>query len=366
MGGREKRISAVFGLGAGLICLTVPSKKLPNRLPREPNKRTSMKRIRNVAIVCCLPLLLSHCASQDEVRDLNYQLRAVNRKVEDVKTQTVDQLQKRQASSVSKVDDLQNQILQLQSRFEETAHLNSQLKEQTKETEAGLTTMFQQMNAGTEERLRALEERVDNLAASLDSIKQARLRSSEKQARDAARRAEKARQRAKAMESRSSAGKSVKVNPGRTKKKVKPNKGTSASKQPKAVSAKTATASAPGGDPLSLAISQFKAKKYKDAYSSFEHILSSNPKGDKAAETLFFMGECLYNQKEFDLAILDYQKVISNHPKNKRAPEALLKQGMSFEKLTDHETAKIIYKKLSREYAGSSQAETAKQRLGNL
>lgn len=335
-----------------------------------------MKRIRNAALVCCLPLLLSQCASQDEVRDLNYQLRAVNRKVEDVKSGTVEEMLKRQASTASRLDDLQNQILQLQSRFEESAHLNSQLKEQSKETELSLKNMLQEMNAGNEERLKSLEERLDIVAAGLESIRQARLRETEKQARLAAKRAEDARKRAAAVASRSSSsGGVVKVSPQLTKKKVSSAGRASTpagrvktaaadrGKQPAAATKKETTA-AP--DLFSQAKSKFEGKKYKEAYALFEKVLSGNPKGDKAAETLFFMGECLYNQKEFDLAILDYQKVISNHPKHKRAPEALLKQGMSFEKLTDHETAKIIYKKLSREYAQSPQAAAAKQRLGNL
>jgi TolA-binding protein len=78
------------------------------------------------------------------------------------------------------------------------------------------------------------------------------------------------------------------------------------------------------------------------------------------------MGETLYSQGEYDLAILDYQKVISNHGKDALTPGALLKQGMSFEKLTDHETAKIIYKKLINDHGGSAEAAQAKERLGKL
>ena len=88
--------------------------------------------------------------------------------------------------------------------------------------------------------------------------------------------------------------------------------------------------------------------------------LAQNPKGNESAETLFFMGESLYAQGEYDLAIMDYQKVISNHADHKRTPTALLKQGISFEKLTDLETAKIIYKKLLAEYPDSAEAAYGK------
>jgi TolA-binding protein len=78
------------------------------------------------------------------------------------------------------------------------------------------------------------------------------------------------------------------------------------------------------------------------------------------------MGESLYRQGEYDLAILDYQKVISNHPKDSHTPAALLKQGMSFEKLTDNETAKIIYRKLIKDHPGTPEAEKARARQADL
>ena len=110
----------------------------------------------------------------------------------------------------------------------------------------------------------------------------------------------------------------------------------------------------------------YKAQQYNDAYKAFEQVLTQNPRGDEAAETLFYMGESLFARGDYDLAILDYQKVISNHADHPRTPTALLKQGMSFEKLTDHETAKIIYKKLIAEYPQSAEASTAEQQLAAL
>jgi tol-pal system protein YbgF len=121
-----------------------------------------------------------------------------------------------------------------------------------------------------------------------------------------------------------------------------------------------------GGDQFAKALSMFKAQQYVDAYKAFEQVLAQNPRGDEAAETLFYMGEALFARGEYDLAILDYQKVISNHAGHPRTPTALLKQGMSFEKLTDNETAKIIYKKLIADYPESAEASTAEQQLASL
>lgn len=78
------------------------------------------------------------------------------------------------------------------------------------------------------------------------------------------------------------------------------------------------------------------------------------------------MGECLFNQKEYDKAIMQYQKIISQHSNHAKAPSAMLKQGMAFEKLADRDTAKVIYKKLLKKHGTSPEASAAQEKLGKL
>ena len=73
-----------------------------------------------------LPLLVQ-CASQDELNQINYQLRMLNKKVVELEATTVDNLQKRQASSASQMDQLYREFLQFKSDLEETGHLNRRL-----------------------------------------------------------------------------------------------------------------------------------------------------------------------------------------------------------------------------------------------
>ncbi|HHO47607.1 MAG TPA: tetratricopeptide repeat protein [Desulfobacteraceae bacterium] len=343
-----------------------------------------MKHVRNLAVAGCTVLLLCQCASKNEIRDLNYQIRAVNQKVEDVRGTTVDQMQKRQASSVSRIDEVQNEVVQLRSAIDERAHQENQFREQTRESTAGLQSMIESMRTENDSRLKLLEDRVSQLERNLDQMSEARIRDAEERAREAARRAEEARRRtAAASAAAPGPGAQVAVKPeGR---KVKVDAGTKveaavpeAKPAPVAEPAAPAVASVPppaesaapaapsAADPLAEAMDLYNNQRYAEAYKAFEQILARNPRGDEAAETLFYMGESLFARGEFDLAILDYQKVISNHAGHKRTPTALLKQGMSFEKLTDHETAKIIYKKLIAEYPDSSDAAKAEQQIQSL
>lgn len=340
-----------------------------------------MKVIQNLAAAGCTVFLLCQCASQDEIRDLNYQIRAVNQRVEEVKSTTVNNMQKRQASSVSKIDQVEEENLRLKSLIEENTHQSTLFREQTKENLATLQSSIDALRVENEQKISQLEQQVAQVTGSFDRLQQARIQDAEERAKAAARRAEEAKRRSMAAASSSGGNRSVRVKPSTKKKTVSSGQVAPSAPAQKTQPAASATASAPkksvaavekvttpdlASEPFAKGVSLFDGKKYKEAYRTFEQVLATNPKGGKAAETLFYMGECLYNQGEYDLAILDYQKVISNHSKHSLTPSALLKQGMSFEKLTDHETAKIIYKKLIGEYASSSEAGQAKDRLGKL
>lgn len=331
-----------------------------------------MKWVTNLAIAGCTVLLLSQCATKDEVRDLGYQIRTVNQKIDDVRSSTVNQMQKRQASSVSRIDQVQEQITKLQAKLDEKSHQELLLQEQAKESEVSVQSMVKQLRAENDNRVQALEDRIAQLERNINKMSDARIREAEERARAAAKRAEEARRRT--VVAAAASGDFVRVLPEGRKVRLDGSKKIEAAASSPASTFTPAdqpsisppVESGGGGDLFDQAMAQYKGKRYTEAYKSFEQVLSQNPKGDKAAETLFFMGESLYAKGEYDLAILDYQKVISNHAKHRRTPTALLKQGMSFEKLTDLETAKIIYKKLIAEYPNSAEAESAQQQLTTL
>jgi TolA-binding protein len=78
------------------------------------------------------------------------------------------------------------------------------------------------------------------------------------------------------------------------------------------------------------------------------------------------IGECLFEQKEYDKAIMQYQNIISQHAEHAKSPAAMLKQGMAFEKLSDKDTAKVIYKKLLKKHGSSPEATTAQERISKI
>ncbi len=348
------------------------------------------KTIRNLLVILAISPFLIQCASQDEVQQLSYQLRVVNKKIEDMKKDTVGQMQKRQAASSSQIDQLLREINILKGQLDETAHLNRTLKEQNKELETSIHLLSKKSELEKEEvlqqfakrgqekdkQLAELTRKLDHQQQSVKAIQAARVKDAENKAQAAARAAEVARKKARA------AGKSISHDTNKripliraTKTKVKkssPRSSTSslASKprtsQKKKSTQKTRKPATSSQGLFAQAQKQYKQGKFQSSLKNFELFVEKNPKGEQGIIARYMMGECLFKQKEYNHAIIQYQQIISNHPRHSKAPSALLRQGMAFENLADYETAKIIYQKISKSYGLSSEAATAKKRAASL
>jgi len=321
-------------------------------------KKTAYSKISIIFILFLSPLLIQ-CASQDEIKNLHYQLRVVSNKVDTMKANTFSDIQKRQATSSSQLDRIQDDILQVKGRIEELSHQNRIIQEQQKEhnvTLQSLTRKYQQK----EEEAKA--------------IKMARIREAEKKAKEAKLAAERAKaMRIKAEKSvsrkRNSSG-GVEIIRSRGKNKVikYAAKSSSSSPTPQSTPLKK-TAPVDGnkeGNIFMQAKQAYTKGQYQKSYILFERFVSQNKSSPSAVEARLLMGESLYNMKQYIQAIMQYQKIITNHPRDPQAPIALFKQGSSFEKLSDFETAKMIYKKLISTYSASSEAAKAKERINKL
>jgi len=353
----------------------------------------------NFLLIGALAPFLLQCAAQSDVDDLRYQLRIVNKKIEDLKSTTVGQLQKRQAASSGQVDHLGTEVLELKSQLEGTIHLNNRLKEQNKELEQSITAIaqseaekreelikrFENGQLTKENELRQLDEKIRLQNENLQAIQDARIKEAERRAQTAARFAKEAR--AKAERAGSAAGiagsgtkhihadkKKAKFKTSRKEQKppqkvvkpvVKQEKSVTSNPVEQPPVATTAEKNTAPANELATAQKLFDKNKLDSAYTAFEAVAVGSSSKD-AVRARFMMGECLFKQKEYDKAIMQYQKIISQHSKDKLAPAAMLRQGISFEKLSDKQTAKVIYKKILKQHGSSSEAATAQARLSKL
>ncbi|MBV5306153.1 MAG: tol-pal system protein YbgF [Desulfobulbaceae bacterium] len=357
-------------------------------------------------VLFTLTPFLVQCASQDEVRTLSYQLRAVNKKLEDMQANTVGDIQKKQANSSGQLTEMQQEILALKGELEATALSNRQLQEQNKELESSIQGMVSKNSSETDTKITQINEQLKQQQDSVASLHEARAKEAERKAQVAAEAAEAAKLKAKTAATPPGAAvilaEQKKLVKGKTPPPVKPETAvtqaipaappakakptTTASHTPPAPvpaaaavvetastpapaakkEAEPAAASDPGDEVFKQAQKKYEAGDYRNAYENYESYLDKHGTGANAVQARYMMGESLYQQKEYDQAILQYQKIISSQPKHAKTPAALLKQAMAFEQLSDKDTAKIIYQKIISSYGSSPEAAQAKSKLGSL
>lgn len=316
--------------------------------------------------------LLSNCASQQDVQNLSYHVRSINKKLDDMKDNTVGQMQQRQADSSGTLDQIQSDLLALKAKLEENAHMNRILQEQNKELQLTVQALTSQQDEKMNQTIADLNSKIALQNESLVAIQAARVQEAERKSRAAAKAADEAMRRAQAAKiARNTAAVAssgiLRIQP-LTKKVIVNQKSTQVTTSPQiAPLVVTQTpAIVPSIDSYSKGQEKFRDGDYTAAYIQFEKSASKKSNTDNAIRSRYMMGECLYKQGEYDQAIIQYQQIISNFPGNPQAAKALLRQGESFEQLSDKETAKIIYKKLTRAYSTSPEAVTAQKRLSAL
>ena len=340
------------------------------------------KKISVLALLLTAPLL-TQCASQDQVNRLEYQLRVVNKKLIEMETTTVDQIQKRQAASSGQMDQLQGQILTLKGQLEETSHLNRRLKEQNKDLESQFNNYTkieaqkreedilrtQEQQRRKEQALQELNEKLRIQQENVKAIQQARVRDAERRAQSAKKAAALAKKKASAA-SNSARTVYIKADKKKVKHRITSAGSSVSTKSTTVTPTKPVAVKKPSQSsyqsPFTRADSLYKKGDYKNAYPLYKKFVDTSSDINEATTARFMMGECLFNQQQYDQAILQYQKIISLNSGHPEAPLALLRQGQSFEKSKDIETAKLIYKKLLSSYPTSSEATSAQERLNKL
>ena len=329
--------------------------------------------IRHRSLVLCIlisPLLVQCIATKQDLQSMELRLRTVNNKVQTLdksfeglkeettnraNKNTVETLQKHQANTANSIDELRTQLLQAKGQMEENSHHYRKLQEEGVDYRDSLSIRFHDLNDGIENlrtiqedtvtKINALEKSIQDNAniireifAELGRQKEAKVTEAAERARKAANAAAKAakaaeeakaRATARARKAAASIDKPKTISPRSSKKVVT----TTTKKLTQSTSGASATT---GKNPAKAlydsGIAAFTSKKFQDAYAAFTNYIEKYPKGNLIVNARFWLGDSLYAQNEYELAILEYQKVIADYPKHGKAPSALLKQGLAFEK----------------------------------
>ncbi len=113
-------------------------------------------------------------------------------------------------------------------------------------------------------------------------------------------------------------------------------------------------------DIYQAAYSHVLAGDYKLAEQGFEQYIQGYPKGSKAADASFWLGEAQYSQGKFTDAAKTFLNAHQTYSKSPKAPEMLLKLGMSLAALDNKETACATLREVPKRYPSASKTVLGK------
>ena len=107
-------------------------------------------------------------------------------------------------------------------------------------------------------------------------------------------------------------------------------------------------------------------KDFQGALSRFKEFLKKYPKSKLAGNAQYWIGECYYELKKVEQAIIEFDAVRRKYPESEKVPAALLKQGLAFAELGEKLNARLILQEVVEKYPQTPEATRAKQRLKAL
>lgn len=333
-------------------------------------------------LLICLPLLWQCVASDQEMRSMNLRYYSLKSRIDALESSS----QKQYARLANDMDRLRNEFMQVKATIEEETHVARQLQEDKKATSSRIDRRLQDLDREYQGALAEVRKEMHRLVSTLknevEAIKKTRLQEAALQAEKAAMAAEKARKQALAAQVErqhvKQAEQPQKITPRITKKKTAAAPPTSTPIRNKtdetAAAASTSaqirnkTDETASGTPPQYrqGLELFRNKEFDKAFLAFSTYLEKNPGTPLEADVRFLIGETLYEQGKFDIAILEYQKIIDNFPYHDKAAAALMKQAMCFEKNNDAMTARILYERLIQAYPKSVYAKDAEKKMRAL
>jgi len=127
-----------------------------------------------------------------------------------------------------------------------------------------------------------------------------------------------------------------------------------------------ATSSASKVDPQELynaALEDINNERYQLGESRFLSFLMQFPKDKLAGNAQYWLGEAVYGQEKYELAIKEFENVLKKFKKSPKVPAASLKIGFAQFKLGQNKQAVQTLNKLIKSHPDSDEAELARQRL---
>lgn len=106
--------------------------------------------------------------------------------------------------------------------------------------------------------------------------------------------------------------------------------------------------------------------RFEQVQADFAAFLERYPSGFYADSAHYWLGEASYVEQDYPRALRAFERVIATYPDSPRVPGALLKIGYIQDTQGDSAKARETLQRLVDQYAGTTEARLAKNRLDKL
>lgn len=137
-----------------------------------------------------------------------------------------------------------------------------------------------------------------------------------------------------------------------------------------------ASAPAPGRTPRRDPDGETALREYQSAYemyqqgrvvearAAFAAFAARYPKHPYADNAQYWVGECLYDQKDYEAARREFLRVMTEHPDGNKVPDAMVKVGLCDRALGRHEDALRMFRTVMLTYPDTDAAAVAMRLAG--
>jgi tol-pal system protein YbgF len=114
------------------------------------------------------------------------------------------------------------------------------------------------------------------------------------------------------------------------------------------------------------AMELYRQGQWSAAAEKFRQFVQKSPRSELADNAQYWIGECYYNQSDYNRAIIELNEVLLKYPQGDRVPGALLALATAFADSGDPIDARLIIQKLLSDHPDSPEAKIGRQKLEDL
>jgi TolA-binding protein len=118
-----------------------------------------------------------------------------------------------------------------------------------------------------------------------------------------------------------------------------------------------------GKTPFEAGKDDYIANNYDEAIVFLSQALAKSDTGKEAEEAIYLRGDCYFQKKQYNKAIVDFSQFPEKYPKSSYHPKALLRIAESFEATDRKDDAKAFYSDLLDKFPRTAEGKLAKKRL---